>query len=499
MLKNTKFKLKILLTTVALGIFLAGCSSETTQEEVDQEKQDGQVKTEEVKTEDPAPPAEETADKEEASANKAQMIAANFIIAEQGVHTIAEELEKGNNDEGFLRKVQKAKATIESIEWTAEVEEVKEVFYKDVTELEKALIAQDFEAAIAPAKAAHESQHELDKTVGAAVKAITGGDAKAQMMITNYIIAKQGVHMIAEELEKGNNDEGFLRSVQKAKAAVESIEWTAEAEEAKQVFYKDVTELEKALIAQDFEAAVTPAKAAHESQHELAETVGDTVKAMSGGDAKAQMMIADYIIADQGVHTIAGELEKGNNDESFLRSVQKAKAAVESIEWTEEVKEVKDVFYKDVTELEKALIAQDYEAAVAPAQAAHESQHELAETVSEVVKEMESVVTGATKVDTEDNEAAVEGTPLTIVDWGFEEKLTLKTGKQVITATNTGNMPHGVLIPDLGVMSEDIGGGETVTFEVDITEPGTYKFYCSVPECGTPEQHGGMIGEIVVE
>ena len=498
MLKKTKLKLMLIFTTFILGVFLAGCSSQTAKE-VDKDKPVAeQPKVEEVNTENTAPPVEETPAKEETAVNKAQMMAANFIIAEQGVHTIAEELEKGNNDEGFLRSVQKAKATIESIEWTGEVEEVKEAFYKDVIELEKALIAQDYAAAVAPAKAAHESQHELDKTVGETVKVIIGGDAKAQMMIANYIIAKQGVHLIAEELEKGPKDESFLRSVQKVKTTIESIEWTAEAEEVKEVLYKDVIELEKALIAQDYKAAVKPAKGAHESQHELDKTVGAAVKAITGGDAKAQMMIANYIIADQGVHLIAEELEKGTKDEGFLRSVQKAKATIESIEWTAEVEEMKEVFYKDITGLEKALIAQDFTAAEAPAKAAHESQHELDKTVGKVVKEMESVVTGAAKADTEKNDATAEGTPLTIVDWGFES-LTLKTGKKVITATNTGKMPHGVLIPDLGVMSEDIGGGETLSFKVDIKEPGTYKFYCSVPECGTPEQHGGMIGEIVVK
>ncbi|MEQ6390611.1 cupredoxin domain-containing protein [Bacillaceae bacterium S4-13-58] len=496
MYRNIGIKLFLIFV---LGIFLVGCSSAKEDAEGKSVENAEEIEQEDQSANEEEPNNEDKDEgKEETTMNKAQMMISNFIISEQGFHEIAEEIEKGNYDQNFLRKVQKAKAAIESIEWTEDVIEEKDLFLKDVTELEKALITKDYESALVPAKAAHETQHEFYKKVNDTVKLISGGDSKAQMMIANYIISKQGVHTIAEELEKGNQDPGFLRKVQAAKAAVESIEWTDDVKEAKDTFYRDVTELEQALIAEDYEAAVTPAKSAHETQHALDKIVASTIKAMTGGDAKAQMMIANYMISDQGVHMIAEELEKGNQDPSFLRKVQKAKAVVESIEWTDAVKDKKDAFYKDVTELEKALIAEDYEAAVTPAKAAHESQHELDKTVNDVIAEMDTTVTGTTKVETEDNQTLEEGTPLKVMDWEFEN-ITLKPGKQVITVTNTGNMVHGIVIPNLGVMSEDIGSGETVNIEVNIEEPGTYNFYCSVPECGTPEQHGGMVGEIIVK
>lgn len=135
-----------LFLIVVLGVFLVGCSSAKevdeaqSAENVDKIEKEGQSAIEEEPNNGDKDEVKNEG-KEETTVNKAQMMIANFIISEQGLHEIAEEMEQGNHDQNFLRKVQQAKAAIESIEWSEDVIEEKDLFLKDVTELEKALIA----------------------------------------------------------------------------------------------------------------------------------------------------------------------------------------------------------------------------------------------------------------------------------------------------------------------------------------------------------------------
>ena len=69
------------------------------------------------------------------------------------------------------------------------------------------------------------------------------------------------------------------------------------------------------------------------------------------------------------------------------------------------------------------------------------------------------------------------------VDFSFElPQDTLSAGTYEITLTNTGNATHDLVVErdgeDVG-KSEQIGPGETSTFEVTLEE-GDYVFYCSV-------------------
>jgi plastocyanin len=69
------------------------------------------------------------------------------------------------------------------------------------------------------------------------------------------------------------------------------------------------------------------------------------------------------------------------------------------------------------------------------------------------------------------------------VDFSFElPQDTLSAGTYEITLTNTGNATHDLVVErdgeDVGE-SEQIGPGETSTFEVTLEE-GDYVFYCSV-------------------
>src|SRR5690625_959500 len=433
---------------------------------------------------------------------KAQMMIANFIISEQGFHEMDEQIAKGELDDSFLRNVQQAKSIAESITWDPSLDEVIATFNKDINELEQALIANDVEKAKEPAAALHESQHDLDNAVSQLVKTMTGPDMKAQMMIANFIISEQGFHEMDEQIAKGELDDSFLRNVQQAKSIAESITWDPSLDEVIATFNKDINELEQALIANDVEKAKEPAAALHESQHDLDNAVSQLVKTMTGPDMKAQMMIANFIISEQGFHEMDEQIAKGELDDSFLRNVQQAKSIAESITWDPSLDEIIATFNEDINELEQALIANDVEQAKEPAAALHESQHELDNAVSNLIKEFVQLTNDNQAESKSENQIVdvdeVDGTVLTMYDWDFDD-IKLEKGKNVIILKNEGDMPHGVLIPELGLMSDDVGGGETLIWEIDVDETGEFTFYCSIPECGTPEQHSEMIGEVIVE
>lgn len=501
---------KVLAFVLFISIFTIGCSSAAseTSKSTDKEAEEKVETKDEDTTEEPENKEEESEEEakaseaEKQSLGKAQLVAADFIISEQGFHHIAEEIGKGNMDEGFLRNVKKAKSIVDSIEWPKSAEEAVSIFAKDLDSMEKALVAGDLEEAKESSEAAHESQHDFAHELGNIVKGMTADDIKAQMMIGDYIISSQGFHHMAEEVVAGNLDEGFLRKVQKAKFMLEHLKWADETNEAKDAFLADVTEFEKALVAKDVEAAKGLAEAAHETQHDFSHEVGNAIKSLKGKDLKGLMMISDYIIAEQGFHHMSEEIAAGSMDESFLRNVQKAKFMLENVQWPKEIVEVKDSFSNDVTEMEKALVSQDSEAAKKASYAAHETQHDFSHDVWKVIPSMESGEVVMTEVsEGHDDGTATDGNVVTLTmdDWDFKNDLNLIQGKNIIKIKNDGNMPHGMMIPGLGVVSDDVGKGETVTFEVTVDEKGEYEFFCSVPVCGTPEQHGGMTGKITVE
>ena len=75
------------------------------------------------------------------------------------------------------------------------------------------------------------------------------------------------------------------------------------------------------------------------------------------------------------------------------------------------------------------------------------------------------------------------------------DQITVKPG-DTITITNEGFAQHDMAIDDLGVQSELINNGDTVTITIpEDAAPGDYEFYCTV--VGHKEQ--GMVGTLTVE
>ena len=63
--------------------------------------------------------------------------------------------------------------------------------------------------------------------------------------------------------------------------------------------------------------------------------------------------------------------------------------------------------------------------------------------------------------------------------------------------TNTGRMPHGIWVPELGI-NEGVRAGKTIYVELTPREKGEFMIRCSDPTCGTGEQHVGMMATLII-
>ena len=75
---------------------------------------------------------------------------------------------------------------------------------------------------------------------------------------------------------------------------------------------------------------------------------------------------------------------------------------------------------------------------------------------------------------------------------------TLQAGTVTFDVSNDGEVVHNLEVEGPNgeaVLPEDLQGGESGTLEVDLSEPGTYTWYCPVGDHAAQ----GMEGEIAVE
>ena len=66
----------------------------------------------------------------------------------------------------------------------------------------------------------------------------------------------------------------------------------------------------------------------------------------------------------------------------------------------------------------------------------------------------------------------------------------------VLVVTNTDEVEHGIVIPQLNLNTGALEGGEKVKLEFDATSTGTFTMLCSVPDCAA--DHAQMVGQLVV-
>ena len=86
-----------------------------------------------------------------------------------------------------------------------------------------------------------------------------------------------------------------------------------------------------------------------------------------------------------------------------------------------------------------------------------------------------------------------------VSDWNWNPNtITLTQGEAVtLEITNTGLMPHGIWVPELGI-NEGVRAGKTIYVELTPREKGEFMIRCSDPTCGTGEQHVGMMATLII-
>jgi len=86
---------------------------------------------------------------------------------------------------------------------------------------------------------------------------------------------------------------------------------------------------------------------------------------------------------------------------------------------------------------------------------------------------------------------------VTAFQWGFEPStITIKKGERVRITFTSKDVPHGVLLPELGIETPPFAPGNPQTIEFTADKTGTFTYSCSV-YCG--DGHRGMTGQIVIE
>lgn len=103
-------------------------------------------------------------DSEAETAGVTGQLTALSIIDAVGFHVIDEELNQaggGEIDPQWLGKVQHSRIAVATVEWPEELTDQVQAFLAAAEELSAALEADDARLGAAPAKASHETQHDL--------------------------------------------------------------------------------------------------------------------------------------------------------------------------------------------------------------------------------------------------------------------------------------------------------------------------------------------------
>ena len=98
-----------------------------------------------------------------------------------------------------------------------------------------------------------------------------------------------------------------------------------------------------------------------------------------------------------------------------------------------------------------------------------------------------------------------EGIPIrgpivvTMLEFSFrpaQSRVVRSDGQRVvIVLQNTGIIPHNLVIPELGVASPNVAPGQSHRIDFIASQPGTFRFVCTMP--GHEEK--GMAGYLTIE
>jgi plastocyanin len=88
---------------------------------------------------------------------------------------------------------------------------------------------------------------------------------------------------------------------------------------------------------------------------------------------------------------------------------------------------------------------------------------------------------------------------LTMLDFSFrpaQPRVVRDADQRVaIVLQNTGLIPHNIVIPELGVASANVAPGRGERVEFTASQPGTFRFICTMPG----HEDKGMFGYLTIE
>lgn len=428
----------------------------------------------------------------------------------------------------YLGKVENVLAVSEATPWYGDLVTSAKAFQADLHTLADALAAGNVEAAAEAGHAIHESQHALSHATYHWLGTLSGLTASADAVVAAQdIIDSTGFLGMAEEIEAAETmadvNPRSLGKVQKALAVARAVTWPDTSGDQAQAFKADAEALVKALDAGDLAGAKTAAEAIHGSQHDLSHGVYEWASAeVQDTPGTGAIVKAIDIIDSTGFHGMGHEIEKAETmadvNPRNLSKVRKALTVAQMAAWPDELVDQVQAFTTDAEFLAKALDTGDLAGAKAAAKAVHGSQHDLSHGVYEWLGS-EEVAAGTSVDNAETTTASVEETEHTqtesstaadqyadaelvnveVSDWGWDFKtLTLTEGEPVVLEiTNTGEMPHGIWVPQLAI-NTDAPPGEVVRVKVMPEETGEFTLMCNNPMCGTGKQHADMVAKVVV-
>lgn len=449
------------------------------------------------------------------------------MIDSAGFHGIATDIAAGEISSRFLGTVQNVLTVVESVDWPNSLLTEAASFRSALSDLADDLSDNDEEAAINSSAAAHHTQHDLSQ--GAYHWLSTQempdwifqvgnlGEALANVRVQSAIdmINNVGFHDMATSIAAGEISSRYLGTVQNTIYVVRSLPWPADLTENVETFLTDLQGLEDALSTNDADLAVETSEAIHGSQHDLSHEVyqglahreGDsnvfTDGAVGEMIAIASVQSAADFAASLGTHGMAGSIADGEISPRYLGTVNNGIAVMSSTTFPEALHHSATEFNEALGALAEALEANDMEGMTETSVLVHEADHHFRGAA------YEWLALNANSLEHEGDEGlngddSAEQISIEASDWGFSMghnepvELTLTKGEAVeLTVVNTGNMPHGIWSPDLGI-NEGVRAGQTVVISFTPEETGEFTFYCNDPQCGTADQHISMTGIITV-
>lgn len=108
------------------------------------------------------------------------------------------------------------------------------------------------------------------------------------------------------------------------------------------------------------------------------------------------------------------------------------------------------------------------------------------------------VFVGCSKSPEEENKGDIQTVYIEAHEYGFSPEIVeVNKGQVKLVVENKGTRMHGFGIDELD-LDIRLAPGEKTEKIIQVDEPGTYDFYCTVL-CGTMGEHSAMEGQIIVK